>query len=180
MHRVFIAIKVPSFDIKQIYQELKSVGTKITTVDPERFHFTLHFFGDISTEQIEEIKVEMNNIVLDKFRISLAGTGIIPPRGRAKVLYIKLNEGMNGVIEVANTVKNMVRSLGYKPDKRPYLPHLTVVRIRDKYKLDKLIKKWNEYSTYRFDEFEANEIHLIKSILTPTGPVYETLHKVIL
>lgn len=70
-----------------------------------------------------------------------------------------------------------LRSLGFKSDKG-FRSHLTLARVknaRDKKKISTFIKANRDTMIMKFP---VKNIELMKSTLTPTGPIYETIRSI--
>ena len=168
-HRCFLAIRLPV--IEDYFNRLEDYEQdgKIKRVDPDLYHFTLHFFGNISSEQIEELR--HLELTYQKFNMSLGNTGVIPNLNRARVLYIDVIEGRNHAESIHTQLINQLVEKGYSSE-RKFLPHLTVARIKKGTSPRQIAERWlNE----RFEKIEVTveEIVLVESLLTPNGPIYK-------
>jgi len=74
-------------------------------------------------------------------------------------------------------VENALEPLGFVREKRPFQPHLTIGRVKDRRKLQAPIDAMAELKIPEFDSFDVTEIILYKSDLRPTGAIYTKLHR---
>jgi 2'-5' RNA ligase len=74
-------------------------------------------------------------------------------------------------------VENALEPLGFVREKRPFQPHLTIGRVKDRRKLQALIDAMATLDMEPFNSFDADEIILYKSDLRPTGAIYTKLHR---
>lgn len=178
--RCFIAIKIDP--VKQYFEFLNKIrrdyNIRIKVVNPENYHFTLHFFGDISLDAVATVNETLQTLDLQKYEFKLSGTGSFPEKkfSQTKVLFVDTSAGRNKIINIANTIHELLGSLKFQVQTRKFIPHLTVCRIRSGAEITGFAQAWlNE----EFDDvvMECNELALIKSTLTPTGPVYTTLYE---
>ncbi|MCE7737464.1 MAG: RNA 2',3'-cyclic phosphodiesterase [Candidatus Heimdallarchaeota archaeon] len=178
--RCFIAIKTKP--VKQYFDYLTKIkeeyNVRIKVVNPENYHFTLHFFGEIPIEDVNKIDESLQILDIDKFEFNLSGTGSFPGNKlkQTKVLFVDTNLGRNSVIKVASTIHELLKSLEFQVQTRKFIPHLTVCRVRSGAEIGDLTQAWLDEE---FDDvaMECSELVLIKSTLTPTGSVYTTLYE---
>lgn len=177
--RCFLAIKIPYIqDFKQRLENLSAdINVKLKIVDPDLYHFTLHFFGDISDQDIEKIKLSLDKLHFTPFQLDLKGTGVIPNNNfrKARVLYVNSQLGSNDLLTIQKDVEGRLRNAGFSVNKRSYLPHLTVARIRGGKDVEKIAQLWNNQNDFNSHQFEIREIVLVHSTLTNSGPIYQDL-----
>ena len=181
MRRIFAAIKItPDENFLNVYYQLvKSLKQEgIKWVEPENFHLTLKFFGEISDDSIDIICEALDDITLssEPFDISIRKTGVFGSRYNPKVIWFGI-EDEGHLAELAEKVLSRMDKTGFARDRQNFVPHLTVGRIRrlsDKDRFQRIIKKFAEAELM---QIHVREILLYESHLKPRGPVYETLEK---
>ncbi|MFH0987128.1 MAG: RNA 2',3'-cyclic phosphodiesterase [Candidatus Micrarchaeota archaeon] len=179
MAKLFIAARIkPNDEILQILK-LASKLKYATTVKPRDLHITLKFLGEDGDAQAEQIKKELDSLQgTGAFEIELQDVSAFPSQDFAKVLWVGLaeNEGREKLISTARVIEDKIAELGFGEKDWPYAPHMTIGRVKEKPdgRLRTIFTKGS------FGKFEVKEIELIRSKLTPSGPVYKTIHTVIL
>ena len=63
-------------------------------------------------------------------------------------------------------------------EKRGFSAHLTIGRMKSAYGKEHIISLIKKYEETIFTEIPVNQIHLKKSMLTPRGPIYETISSI--
>jgi RNA 2',3'-cyclic 3'-phosphodiesterase len=180
--RGFIAVEIPiSEKLKALYNALNKLSIKIKLVSLENIHITLKFLGQTKFEQVKEIETIMKNATcdVDPFSIILQGTGVFPNRKYIKVIWV----GITGATPLASLSRNIdrhLKHLGFPEEKRAFSPHMTLGRVKFLKDKEPLLSILDEYKDEIFSEVPINAILLKKSTLTPSGPIYETISKVIL
>ncbi len=64
---------------------------------------------------------------------------------------------------------------GFPGEKRPFLPHLTLARIKNLSEPGMLFREFAKTGAYGTGQFTASELCLFRSELTPRGAVYTRL-----
>ena len=181
--RAFIAVEIP-LDIRQNVEHATSnlrrgTGSLIRWVAVENMHLTLKFLGDIPTANVE-VLTQMIRAEADSFNcfdIHLRGIGSFPNPKRPRVIYIGIQapaelEAFQSQLEAAT------RRLGYNSEERAFAPHLTIGRVRQNIPQNDQQKIRRALEASKIDSpgtATVNSVHLYKSDLKPTGPVYTKL-----
>lgn len=98
---------------------------------PDLWHITLRFLGDVSELQYDRLLFELANTTdVEPFRLSFAGIGAFPHASSATVLWLGLNQGSHEVRELFDQVDEACEHAGFGREDRPFVPHLTLSRIR--------------------------------------------------
>ncbi len=98
---------------------------------PENWHLTLRFVGPLAPEAVERLLFGLSEAAWPKpFRIRFGTLGAFPNLRRATVLWMGLSRGEDGLKALASTAERTVRNAGIVPEERPFVPHLTLSRVR--------------------------------------------------
>lgn len=167
--RLFIA-----FDFgeqKEYFNELQKQFLDLGSYSmPKSFHLTFKFLGEVTDSKTEEIKTLLGKVKFSRFKLSLSSFGVFPNPDYVRVLWIGL-EPKEQVMLLQKQIDSKLANL-FPLDKR-FHPHVTLARvknIKDKKAFCDMLKKSVEPKTIELHSFE-----LIKSVLTPAGPIYETI-----
>jgi 2'-5' RNA ligase len=185
--RAFIAIELPE-EVKKtltrLQNRLKSgCRTPVRWTDPDDTHLTLQFLGDIDsgiTGQITNAMAEAARGVRP-FRLAVSGLGVFPDPGRVRVVWVGLTGDLEKLNRLQKSIEAALSSLGFTAEARPFTPHLTLGRVRDQARPDERQSLGQLVSGAVNDtecRFDINSIHLIKSQLTPQGPIYTRIGSV--
>jgi len=178
--RTFIAVEVtgPALEAILRYQEqLRQFPAKVRWARPEQMHLTLKFLGEIEEPQAETVAEALKNLAGQNqaFEAELKGLGGFPDLRRPNVLWAGVQSGSEGLTRLADRVERAVKDLGFKKEKRPYRPHLTLGRVKSKEGLEPICKKMETDRDRSFGTFAVREIVLFKSVLSPSGAEYNAL-----
>lgn len=129
--RLFVALDLPD-DLRQGIVDWGSealVDPALRPVAPESLHVTLAFLGSRPEEEIEEIAVLVHESAGPAPWLELLEPVQRPPRGRARLYALPvLSPGTEAIQAVLQ--QELVAGGFYKPEKRPFWPHITVARVR--------------------------------------------------
>ena len=181
MIRSFIAIELPEETrqtLAAIQQELKRTGAGVRWVKPSSIHLTLKFLGNIHPGQVDDIAAVAAQVVRSEPVLTLraGGLGGFPNQRKPRVIWIGMQGEVQRLSQIQARVENALEPLGFAREKRPYRPHLTIGRVKDRSRLQPLIDAMATLDVPEFNSFDADEIILYKSDLRPTGAIYTKLH----
>ena len=180
--RTFIAIPF-STEIKKKINEFEEYFKQTTgysgrLIPADNIHLTMKFLGETDIDLFDKIEdrlahVGYLNIV---FRVSICGIGVFPNLKHPRVIWLGLKSIPPELIKLKNDIETVIAPIGFPEEKREFLPHLTISRIKKK-KLTEIEKKFIKTNKkYDIGELEVNKIDFIESQLTSKGAVYTTLH----
>ena len=182
MMRAFIAVNIP-VELKQNLQEeidrLRVLirGESVRWVRLEGIHLTLKFLGEISNSSLGEIRQTLEREVEKQppCTLRVAGFGCFPNRRKPRVLWIGITEDEGTLAQVQSSIHEKLVPLGFEKEGRPFHPHLTLGRVRRNVSMPDLAQLQdavNKFVVGQIGQFEVREIHLIESILKPSGAKY--------
>lgn len=182
--RSFIAIELPA----DVRAELASIEEKLKVrrhpfvkwVDPESIHLTLKFLGSVSGETIPEIVEAMSLVAqpVSPFTLQIGGTGAFPNWQRPQVVWVGVGGEMGRLTTLQRELEAALSPLGFPPESRPFSPHLTLGRLRERVTPEdrRRFGLWAQSVKFGASlSFEVNAVRLMKSQLTSSGPIYSEL-----
>jgi len=180
--RLFLAIDIPNSareQITAIQNHFKALKLDVTWVKPANIHLTVKFLGNTDPGMIPGIKDSMANIArtTPPFFLHSGGIGVFPSLARPRVLWVGLEDPKNHLDRLKNQVENAMSSLGFPPDNKDSVYHLTLGRIKSPRGKERLRKEVESNTQSAFDPFEVSAVKLIKSELTAKGSIYTVLEE---
>jgi 2'-5' RNA ligase len=182
--RSFIAIELPD-GVKRGLRELQAqlkAGSQapIKWVDPENIHLTLKFLGNVAAGRIEAIAAAMTNAVkgTTPFSLEVKELGVFPNPRRVQIVWVGLGGETEKLAGLQQRIESAMARLGFAPENRRFTPHLTLARLRDRAtpnereRLGQLIAE-TEFEASQ--SFNVDSVKLMRSQLTPQGPIYSQL-----
>ncbi len=180
--RAFIAVDTdePKLQaaIQAIQQDLRNTGADLKLVEPQNVHITLRFLGELPRQTLEQVKETILGLKFRPFECDFTGLGAFPNLNRVNVVWIGIRDGAKELELISENLESGLRNLGFQPDRKGFNPHVTLARVRtgrNKSPLATYIaSKRDDY----FARLPVSEVRLKRSTLTPSGPIYSTLHSV--
>jgi 2'-5' RNA ligase len=179
--RSFIAVDAESHDaIGRLQNEISSFTEwkprEVTPVERQNFHFTLIFLGEITDIDADKIKSKMQELKFEPFALTYQKVGAFPRPDVAKVIWIGVDPaGGQKLVALANDVIVKMAELGFHADK-PFSPHMTIFRVKaGPISIGNISAK---YENRPFGSDLIERVHLKKSDLMPSGPIYSNIYTV--
>ena len=175
-----------AFDLEnnEVFRKLVSIqklmiktGANLKIVKPQNLHFTLRFLGNITADLIDKISTKMEKINFNPFSIDLKGMGVFPNLISPRVIWVGITAGTKTMNSIFDQIEIQLRQLGLDPDYRGFSPHLTLARVKSNRSNDHLRNFVKNHVDYTIGTVNLNSIHLKKSELFPTGPIYSTINE---
>lgn len=178
--RSFVAVELPDElrgSLSRILDELRPCGADVKWVRPEAVHLTLKFLGEIQPEQVEEIRLAVQEVAgrHGPFKMEARGLGCFPRLEQPRVVWLGL-EGEKWKLEaLQREVETALMQLGFPKEERPFRPHLTLGRVRSPKARLALVQKIKNLEGIQGGELVVGSVVLFKSELLPSGARYTKL-----
>jgi RNA 2',3'-cyclic 3'-phosphodiesterase len=168
--RLFLGFRLPESAVRAIgrWQRDELPERNVRPVSPENLHVTIAFLGSRPVDEVGSIAGALRTAV----------EGVAPPvltplryrETRAVGMLVFADEGGRAT-RVAEDAHQRLAALGvYEPESRPWLPHLTVVRFRERPRLSPSIPDLGPVT--------MSDAAVYMSRLRPTGAQYEVVESV--
>jgi 2'-5' RNA ligase len=177
--RVFIAIELPDAvraQVARLQEKLKEADADVKWVEPQLVHLTLKFLGEVDQDKLETLYGGVSEAIGEqsRFPMSLAGIGAFPSMRRVQVVWIGVFSGAEEATGLAERIEASLEKRGFESEKKKFAPHITIGRVRSFRNATRLVKLIEEIP-FSSDEFSGAAVTVVKSELTPQGPVYSPL-----
>src|SRR2546427_6932406 len=179
--RLFIAVDLPNElreQLGQVQRELEPLTRTARWVAPASIHVTLKFIGEVPEKRMEAIHTALTGLTWKAFTITVRGVGFFPGNRSPRVFWA----GMEAppMQNLAEQLDSRMERLGFEKEKRAFRPHITLARARDSRIDSSLVTAAAQYAEHDFGSFTVDRVFLFKSILKPSGAVYERLKEYLL
>jgi len=179
--RSFIAVDVTDGAILQkivsSQNELMQTGADLKNVEQENIHATVRFLGETSLPLLDQVKNELDQIAYDRFDMELKHMGAFPNPRRPNVVWVGIEKGRDELDRIFSQLEPRLRGLGFRGENRGFSAHITIARVKSGRNKDALYSAITALSDREFGSMTVDSIRLKKSVLTPKGPIYSTIHE---
>ena len=130
--RLFVALNLPKKERDRIYRAskiLRECELPVRWVEPEHFHVTLKFLGEVADDRRESVQEALDQVALTTARLDLAveGFGAFPTIRRPQVIWVGV-EPSPALRCLKQDVEWALMSCGFERETRAFHPHLTLGR----------------------------------------------------
>jgi len=127
MPRLFTGIEIPA-EIAERLALLQGGLPRARWIDPDNYHLTLRFIGDIDMVGAEAVAEGLGQVHRADFPLRLTGLGALGTRNpRAIVAHV---ENTPPLTELQAEHERIMQRIGLPPEGRKYIPHVTLARLR--------------------------------------------------
>ncbi len=180
--RAFVAVDMDVASVisklVEAQRALRDLGADLKLVEPENIHATVRFLGELPPATIELVKEQMNEVKFSAFDMEFTGLGVFPNLRRINVVWVGMRKGNEEISRIFQQLEPGFRKIGFEPDNRGFSPHVTIARVKTARMREELAKFVDEMRDTPFGTIHVEEVRLKRSVLTPKGPVYSTIHAV--
>ena len=187
--RAFVAIEL-SLEIKRSLTELidrlgRAGVPGVRWVDPDSTHLTLKFLGNVGLEQVQAIAEVLNACAgrASPFTLAIAEMGAFPNVRSPRVVWVGLTGDLESLASLQRDIVDGLAKLGFGREERPFSPHLTLARVRDRVGLQdrkKIGQVLAAAPSPVVASMKVASISLMKSTLTQEGAIHERLVRILL
>ena len=175
MVRAFIGIGLEPLApaIEDVITQLQGVGADAKFVEPRNLHVNLKFLGDIPDERTGSLTDVLSEVAGRNapFTLHVRSTGVFPNPRRVRVVWLGLKPSP-ALSALHDDVEQATEGLGFRRDTRSYRPHITLTRVRSGRNRAELVEAIEKLKAVDVGELPVKEFALIRSTLTPQGPIY--------
>ncbi len=168
--RLFVAFDLP-LEVERAVSDWQDaeLGARDEVRLAQVLHVTLCFLGDRPQTDLPAIVQALEAIAFSQLEVRFSEPLFLPERGAKRVLALGLEDGQGGLAALQQDVSQSLAALKvYKPEKRPYLAHLTVARFRRPGRAFTL-------QNVNVPAFHLSQMTLYNSLLERTGAVHTPL-----
>ncbi len=128
MPRLFTGLEIPA-DVAQTLSFLRGGLPGARWIDPENYHLTLRFIGDIERGLADEVASMLGRVGREPFEIRLEGLSSFG--GRKPRAVVASVAPMPALLDLQAEHERLLQRVGLDPEGRKYTPHVTLARLRE-------------------------------------------------
>ncbi|WP_106753792.1 RNA 2',3'-cyclic phosphodiesterase [Pannonibacter carbonis] len=138
-------------------------------IDPENYHITLRFIGDIDDRTADEVADALSRVRRDPVEIRLCGLGSFG-NGKPHAVWARVQPTPQ-LAELQAEQERILQRLGLAPERRKYMPHVTIARCKTASNED--VARWlMERGDFQAPAFKAGRFVLFSSRASIGGGPY--------
>ena len=168
--RLFLGFRLPDLAARDLaaWQRTELECDRVRVVPVENLHVTIAFLGSRPAHEIDRIANALRRAVEDVAAPVLTPVGY---RETRSVGMLVLDDDEGRAARIAENAHRRLAELGvYEPEKRAWLPHVTVVRFRERPRLSPSVPELGLVT--------MSDAAVYMSRLHPTGAQYEVVESV--
>ncbi|WP_434520997.1 RNA 2',3'-cyclic phosphodiesterase [Halorubrum sp. AS12] len=189
--RAFFAVDLPEALAPAIgdAQAPFADASGVNPVDPEQAHVTLKFLGDVpesdvgsdpDTPTVENV-IEAGERAVDRaavapFKCTITGLGVFPNREYISVVWTGFDRGGDDLAALHDALEAETTALGVDPTDHDFTPHVTLARVENATGAEAVRDALDDEDP-KVGSFSVDEVRLIKSTLTESGPEYAVVRE---
>ena len=184
--RCFVAVALPETvraSLEGVQEALRKSFAGARWVRPEGIHLTLRFLGEVDEAMVNALSEDLRVLVMRSgppFSLAVGGVGFFPQRARPRVVWVGLRNPADDPGALARlaalqvSIEEMVRRAGLSPETRTFHPHLTLARLDDRGP-----RRFSDPGNLGEDlgRLPVASVRLMRSVLKPSGAVYDVLQE---
>lgn len=174
--RIFVGINFPKELKRKIYEVKEEISelSPVKWVNEENLHITLKFIGEISERELSLVDECLREVLpsFKKFKIRIRGVGVFPNFKSPKVIWFGIEDRDGFLSRLAESIEEGLAKRGFRKEGKEFRPHLTIGRVKGSLKNSDILKR---IENREIGEMEVDNVGIIKSVLTPGGPIYTSL-----
>jgi RNA 2',3'-cyclic 3'-phosphodiesterase len=176
--RTFIAVEIPN-EIQEIVgkyiSEISGIFSEVKWVAPQNLHFTIKFLGEVRNSDFKHVKDCVEEVAneFSPFSMGVSGIGFFPAQQHPKVVWLGADGGEDSLLDLYQDMERRLEEVGFDRESKTFSPHLTIGRVK-KFKHIAVPDLFPDFDPVTF---EVRRISVMKSTLTPDGPIYEKLYE---
>ena len=161
----------------------------INPVDPEQAHVTLKFLGEVAEGDENDARdaptvgnvIEAGERAVDcaavaPFYCAVGGLGVFPNREYISVVWAGVDRGGDDLAALHEALEAETTALGIDPADHEFAPHVTLARVENATGAD-AVRDALDAEDPEVGTFSVDEVRLIQSTLTASGPKYRVVRE---
>jgi 2'-5' RNA ligase len=174
MHRLFVALRPPAA-IRDMLVDAMDGVPEARWQDDEQLHLTLRYIGEVDGRVAEDVAVALSALAAPAPTIAIVGVGRFEHRGRTEALWAAVTPH-EALAALHRKVDRAVTAVGLEPERRAYLPHITLARMARGAGAEVEVAQWlARNAILRSDPFTMPALILYESHLGRAGASYEAV-----
>jgi 2'-5' RNA ligase len=179
--RLFVALIIPEAvrqNLAAMRRDFPAIASQLRWVPSQNFHVTLKFIGSVPSERLPPIIEALRRVSLvDRVQLRIRGVGWLV-NAKTGVMLFAFVQDSKPLTALATAIDQQLERLGFTPENRTFMPHLTLVRASRDLPANfqtALRELAEQHKQYDFGSVTPEEFHLMESKTLAAGPIYSKI-----
>lgn len=176
--RSFVSLDLPAPVCNHLENLTRPLRSRfdVRWVPASQLHLTLVFAGELPDASAGALAEIVRSVELPPLSLHLQQLGHFPERGEPRVLWAGLGGDLEALARLQDELATRAEPLGVPHEKRGFVPHVTLGRVRSPFGALALIDELKQLgASLKQKPFAPTELVLYESELRPAGPVHRPL-----
>ena len=171
MHRLFVALR-PSPVIRALLATAQGGVPHARWQDDGQLHLTIRYIGEVERPVAEDVALALGQVHAPAPVIALAAVSAFDKQGRVDALWAGVAPH-DALAALHKKIDQALVRIGLAPERRAYLPHITLARLPRSAGGDPAIEQWRaRHAALSSDPFAPDALILYESHLGRDGASY--------
>lgn len=159
-------------ELERLVLDLQAWSPALRITPSAQRHITMKFLGEVDETLLPQLN-HVGTIISEAIPhkpMNLRGLGLFPHRHHPRIIWVGVqDEGI--LLSAMERLDDLCTSLGFKSESHPYIPHVTLARIKQH--LPGNFFDWLRlHQRDCLGQITLEQIVLCESQLRPSGPLY--------
>lgn len=135
--RLFIGVAICDEirkECAEIAERLRARQPNLRFVEPENYHLTLAFLGNVDAQRVPEVEAALAAVAShhEHLEVTLNRVGAFPHERTPRIIFIGSRGADRRYRALAASVRAACTHLGFTVDEKDDIPHVTIARTSDR------------------------------------------------
>lgn len=175
MPTCFLAVPLPLSVRESLAQIRPPRLPGVKFVHPDKMHVTLHYLGEITSEEVELVKTVLSDIEAPRFSLDLTGVGAFPDRGPLRVVWAGIadNSVLNDLHQELGL--SLSAAISFQPETRGFKPHITLARVHRPATREQFADYRKHFEKFKLPDVPVDRLVLYESSFGDGGSEFKEL-----
>ena len=174
MHRLFVALRPPPA-IRTVLAQVMAGIPHARWQDDDQLHLTPRYIGEVERPVAEDIVAALGQVGAPAPMVAIVGVGAFDKAGRVDALWARVAPH-DALAALHKKVDQALVRIGLAPERRAYLPHVTLARLPRSAGAGPAVDRWRaDHATLASEPFALDTLILYESHLGRTQASYEAV-----
>lgn len=188
--RLFLAVEPSAAAREQlelltadVRRALGDAADRLRWTPAANVHLTLHFLGEVDDGRLSGLRESLGSeLAGSPFDTQVGALGTFPVGRPPHTLWVSLQAGGAMLGRLHGDLASRLREAGARVETRPFSPHMTLARVRDRerHRAARRVAEGLAHVRVPPIGWRVDRVTLFRSDLSGSAPRYDALHEILL